>query len=204
MNDPFQPQERQSNRGLYILLLCFGLVAAVSLAGVALVKGMFSQSRETAALRQSFSDALRDDVRQKMVFRVGYITTGLVRLGSTFLDLPVEAKAGLRSARAGEVGMFDLPEPLTPSTRARVLTSADSAMRARGWVRLVGVVSGKELVAVYVPERASSGTQVRCCVMVCHDCELILASAKADVGPLLGLANTHLDLPTKVSHLALR
>jgi hypothetical protein len=38
-----------------------------------------------------------------------------------------------------------------------MLAAADSAMTARGWERVVGVMDGKDLVAVYLPEMQRDG-----------------------------------------------
>ena len=35
-----------------------------------------------------------------------------------------------------------------------MLVAADSAMTARGWERVVGVMDGRDLVAVYLPEKS--------------------------------------------------
>jgi hypothetical protein len=72
-----------------------------------------------------------------------------------------------------------------PPERAAMLAAADSAMTARGWERVVGVMDGKELVAIYLPGEKVSVHRLQCCVLVFDGKEMVLVSVRGNPEPLL-------------------
>ena len=69
-----------------------------------------------------------------------------------------------------------------------MLSAADAAMAGRGWDRLVGVLHGHELVAVYAPREIRSAQDVKFCLVVMDGRELIVAAARGNLEPLADLA----------------
>lgn len=69
-----------------------------------------------------------------------------------------------------------------------MLAAADSTMTGCGWERVVGVIDGHNLVAVYLPEKNISAQCLKCCVMVFDGKELVLVSAQGNPEPLLRYA----------------
>jgi hypothetical protein len=93
----------------------------------------------------------------------------------------------LEAVRGAEVGIYELASAEQPNC-GTMLTAADKAMTARGWDRVVGVIDGDDLVTVYVSQKTTSARRMECCVMVFDGEHMILASAKANLQPLLQMA----------------
>ena len=85
-----------------------------------------------------------------------------------------------------------------------MLAAADSAMTARGWERVVGVMDGKNLVTVYLPEKNVSVHRLKCCVMVFDGKEMVLVSAQGNLEPLLKYALAQPGLCAQAQRLAQR
>jgi hypothetical protein len=51
-----------------------------------------------------------------------------------------------------------------------------------------------DLVSVFIPTKRISASHVRCCVMVLHDRELVLAAATASLEPLMELAHDNFKI----------
>jgi len=84
-----------------------------------------------------------------------------------------------------------------------MLAAADSAMTARGWERLVGIIDGRNLVTVYFPQKISVH-RLKCCVMVFDGKELVLVSAQGNPEPLLEYALAQPGLDDQIRLLAQR
>jgi hypothetical protein len=97
---------------------------------------------------------------------------------------------------------------VTPGTplpdRAAILAAADSAMTARGWQRVVGVMESRNLVAIYLPGKNISVHRLKCCVMVFDGKEMVLVSARGNLEPLLTYALKQPGLRDQAKWLAQR
>jgi hypothetical protein len=69
-----------------------------------------------------------------------------------------------------------------------MLAAADSAMTVRGWERVIRVIDGHNLVAVYVPGKNISAHHLKCCVLVLNGKEMVLVSVQGNPEPLLRYA----------------
>jgi hypothetical protein len=154
------------------------------------VTGYFRLSSETRALRESVMNSVSGQWSKRFAVNVGRCTVGLVQLGSGLVHLPPEARAALDSLRGGEVGVYRLQQAQGCINPAAVFQAADRAMAARGWDRIVGVAKASELVGIYAPR---SGSGLKCCLMVLHEQDLVVASVRGDPRPLLKLATRRLD-----------
>lgn len=163
------------------------------------VTGYFRVSPETAALRASLMQSVPGTWHKKIALSVGSVTTGLVRAGSRFINMPSEPRAALDALHGAEVGIYRLEEEVAVNKGA-ALQAADKAMKSRGWDRIVGVVGERELVAVYFPRKASP-RDVKCCVLVFQGCDLVVASVRGNLEPLVQLAHQHMDLGELKRHL---
>jgi len=181
------------------LILLFTFVVAV--VGVT---SYFRLSSEAATLRESALSSLNVPWNRKINLNVGFFTTGLVRVGSHFINLPPEARAAIASVRGAEVGVYNLGRTAGHWDGGSILARADEAMAARCWDRLVGVSRKEELVAVYVPRRGLSSSRVRCCVLVLNRENLIVAGGSGNLLPLLQIAHEKMDLKDSTPHFALR
>lgn len=173
----------------------------VVLWAIVTATGYFRLSPDTAALRTSFMTSMPGEWNKKIALRVGWGTTGIVRMATRFFDLPEEPRAALAAVRGGEVGIYQLLDRAVNLDYRAVLKSTDRAMKERGWERIVGVTEEGQLVAVYWPSRSTPLNRVKCCVLVFQGHELIVTSARANLEPLLQLATRHIDLSELKRHL---
>ncbi len=166
-------------------LLVTPLLLLVLLAAV--VASCFRLSSDTRALRDELIKSSGVKWQQEIVLNAGYLTLGAVRAGLSFVKLDPGARAALQSVQTAGVGVYELPAGTPPPDRAAMLAVADSAMAARGWERVVGVMDGQDLVTVYLLNKVSVH-RVKCCVMVFDGKELVLVSAQGNPEPLVKYA----------------
>ena len=181
-------QPRSTHLRFLIVFAVLLLVPAMLFVSVAAgVTSYFRPSSDTKALRNGLIKASGVEWRQRIAVNVGGLTFGAVRGGLSFFPLDARAQAALEAVRGAEVGIYELASAEQPDC-ATMLTAADQAMAARGWDRVVGVIDGHDLVAVYISEKTTSARRMECCVMVFDGEHMILASAKANLQPLLQMA----------------
>jgi hypothetical protein len=166
---------------LVLCLFCLPLLGALGIASY------FRLSSETRALRSSVMESVPGKWNQQIAVNVGGWTLGLVRFGSSFFNLPPEAKAALQFLQGAEVGVYELQGSSPTLNYSRVLTAADQSMKKRGWERIVGVVQGRQLVAVYMPRALSGIKQMECRVVVLDEHDLVVVSARGNPESLLAL-----------------
>ena len=166
-------------------LLVTPLLLLVLLAAV--VASFFHLSSDARALRNELIKSSGVKWHQEIVLNAGYLTLGAVRAGLSFVKLDPGARAALQSVQTAGVGVYELPAGTPPPDRAAMLAVADSAMAARGWERVVGVMDGQDLVTVYLLNKVSVH-RVKCCVMVFDGKELVLVSAQGNPEPLVKYA----------------
>jgi hypothetical protein len=180
------------------------MTAAVGLLCI-LLTGCFKISGDLQALRDGVIQATSaDDWEQDIEVGVGALTFTAARAGLSFVDLPEEARSALSAARSAEVGIYRLHGDHKRIDRAAMLAGSDKAMLRAGWDRLVGVVERDQLVAVYVPQKMRSLRNIQACVLVFNKHQMVLASARSNLEPLLDLALKRIDWSHKKEELALR
>jgi hypothetical protein len=168
------------------------------------VASYFRLSSEASALQRSVLATGNGVWNKKFALNVGFFTTGLVRAGSAFFKMPPEPRAALDSIRGAEVGVYKLDKSAGWVNPSAILARADKAMSARRWDRVVGVSHKHELVAVYLPRHGFSTEHMKCCVLVVHDRDLVIAGATGNLEPLLQLAQSKVDLDEVTRSFAMR
>jgi hypothetical protein len=156
------------------------------------VTGYLRLSSDTMALRQSFLSSTAGRWDKKVAVHVGWFTMAFAHLGGRFIHMPPEAHAALQSVRGAEVGVYKLQGEFVPLDGPTIFAQSDKEMGRRGWERVVGVEMDRDLVAVYFPKGKVSVHGLRCCVLVSHDRDLVVASAKGDLEPLMGIVREKL------------
>ncbi len=197
------PVTRRSVRRLWL----WGLLAAPLLLLVLLAAGVASCFRlgsDARTLRNELIKSSGVEWRQQIALNAGRLTLGAVRAGPSCARLDPGARAALQSIRTAGVGVYQLPSGMPPPDRAAMLAAADSAMTARGWERVVGVMDGQDLVTVYLPEKNVSVHRLKCCVMVFDGEEMVLVSAQGNLEPLLKYALDQPGLGAQARRLAQR
>jgi hypothetical protein len=156
--------------------LCFGLT------------GCFRVSSDAEALRNGVMKSAGARWDREVEIGVDPFTLSLVRAGLAFVDLDPEARTALNTVRSAEVGVYRLQHGPQQSDRPALLTAADKAMANRGWNRVVAVVNERELVAIYVPKSVRSLRNVKACFVMLNGREMVVASARTNLEPLLEMA----------------
>jgi hypothetical protein len=168
------------------LALCLPLLCAIGIAAC------FRLSSATQALRSCVIESVPGQWHKRFAVHVPGLTLGLVRFGSRFFKLPPEPKAALETLYGAEVGVYNLPDAPSTLDYSAMFTAADKCMRRRGWERIFGVARGRQFVAVYVPRNLRTVKRMACCVAVLNEQDLVVASARGNLEPLLALATQRL------------
>jgi hypothetical protein len=207
MNPPPAPPliRPPANRGWLWVGLALVLFPLVALGVIVLgVASYFHLSSDTRALRNGLMEASGVEWRQQIGLNIGSVTLGVVRAGLSFAPLDSEARAAVQAVRGVEVGIYEPVSGTKPSDCAAMLAVADKVLNARGWERVVGVLNGEELVSVYIPAKTISARRMKCCVMVFDGRQMVVASVRADLEPLLECLRNQTDIRAKVRSLAVR
>lgn len=165
-------------------------VLLLPLIGAVAVTSYIRLGADATALKNSVMKIA--PAKTRFVVNVGMLTTGVGRLVAGFFPLDPEMHAAISSIRAAEVGVYRLEHPLKHLDRAQVLAKTEAAMRKRGWERTVGVSQEKDLVAVFMPNRVSS-SNLRCCVLVVSDEDLVVVGARGNIEAVLRLVRDKID-----------
>jgi len=155
--------------------------AVLLVLGVVGVTGYFRLSSDAVALRQSLMNEVNGSWHKRLVIHVGHLTTGFVRLCSRCVKLGPEPEAALASIRGAEVGIYNLRDEPVALNAGLILAGADKTMSERGWERAVGVSKEQQLVAIYLPRRAFSIQQLKCCLLLYQHGDLVIASARGNL-----------------------
>lgn len=159
------------------------IVAVTLLLGTT---GCFRVGSETRALRDVALEFGAEDAEEKIELGVGFFTVGLAKLGTRMLELPPEVKSILGSVDGVECSVYELRG--RQDDLSQLLKEADKAMNKRGCDRVVGVLDREQLVAVYVPRDVTSHRNMTMSVMVLTQRELICATARGDLEPVMQIA----------------
>jgi hypothetical protein len=177
----------------------FRKIIATTIAGLALLctTGCFRVSSETRALRDAGLEFGVTDAEEKIELGVGFFTVGLAKFGTRFVDMPPEVKMVLGSVKGVECSVYEIEG--RKNDLSKVLAQADKAMNKRGCDRVVGVVHDRQLVAVYMPRNVTSYHNMSISVLVLNDQQLVCATARGDLEPVVQLAldKAHEHLPSR-------
>jgi len=145
-------------------------------------------STDVGALRDSVMKAAHAEREERIEIGIGPLTLNLARAGLAFVDLEPEARTMLHAVRSAEVGVYKLRSERQQLNLAAMLSAADKTMAGRGWDRVVGVMDRRELVAIYVPGQVHSTRNVKVCLLTVDGQDLVVASARSNLEPLMEMA----------------
>jgi len=168
------------------------------------VASFFCLGSDARALRNGLMKSSGVEWRQQIALNAGHLTLDAVRAGLSRVRLDPGARAALQSIRGAEVGVYQLAPGTPPPGRSAMLGAADSAMTVRGWERVVGVMDGHNLVAVYLLEKNITAHRLQCCVLVFDGKEMVLVSVEGNPEPLLRYAFDKAGLEAQARSLAQR
>jgi len=169
------------------------IACAVGLVSISL-SGCFRVSSDVGALRDSVMKTVSAKQEKQIEIGIGPLTLNLARAGLSFVDLEPEVRKALHVVRSAEVGVYKLRYERQRPNHAAMLSAADKTMTERGWDRVVGVMNQRELVAIYLPAKASSTQNLKLCLLVMNGEEVVVASARSNLEPLMELASNRLNL----------
>lgn len=172
----------------------------VLVAGVAFVLWI-TRASEVVAVRRQLAEELGASWDRQFGVRLGAVPFALARGVAHFLDLPAEARAGMSLVRGVEVSVSQGPRRVSRAMRRDLLACADQVLERRGWDRLVGVIEGDTVVGVYVPESMRSLRRLSVCVVVLDREQLVIASVRGNLQPLMELEPVREALEQVRSHL---
>lgn len=192
----FAPRRRfRLGHWLLLSLVALALVMAFEVASV------FFLERGARDLRLTVEKTQAWPAKTQVQCTIGPGLLSLARLATRFIpDVPPEARQGLEAVRRASVGVYHLAASPSAADRHALLEATAEALRADGWTRVVAVNERDATVAVFTPSGWDDADELRVCVLVCSDTDLVVVSADARVEPLLALAAAHsggLDLAFK-------
>jgi len=196
------PATRRPARRLWLWGLLATPLLMILLLGIG-VASFFHLGSDLRALRNDLIRSGGVEWRQVIALNANTFALGSVRAGLSWVPLHPGARAAFQSIRNAGVGVYQLPDGTPPPDLAAMLTTADSAMTARGWERVVGVADGHDLVAVYL-SNDNAVRRLKCAVMVFDGKEMVLISVQGNPEPLVQYAFSRRDLCARVRQLTQR
>jgi len=184
-----------------------GWVSRLLLGGMALVLGVlvvtpllvpaalyhsFRPTSDLEALRAGVVRATGARLDREIELAVRPLAFAMVRAVTVFADIPEEARAAVRAIHSVELGVYQVRAAWGEGGPRGVLSAVDEAMAKRGWDRLVGVVDGSTVVAVFGPRTLPSQRDLPLAVLVTDGPQLVLAKVRGDPEVLATWALAHL------------
>lgn len=169
------------------------LFACLLSLGIFLIIRSFSIHTDMKILRDGITqlDGLR--VERQLGVSLGPVALFLARTGLAFADLPREARLALSSARGVELGLYQVMQHPQHIDWGKITRETDARMKQRGWERFLAVSHDNECVLGYAPATTESSRNMRVCLAVLNDSELILLGARINAKPLVDLATRELS-----------
>ena len=172
-------------------LWLWGLVAVPPLLLLCLALGIangFRQTSDLRALRRDMESRAGVNWQRQISVHAGALTLDAMRLALRPVRMDAKARTGLEAVRGADVGVYHLSAGAAAPDRVALLSAADECMAGRGWDRVVAVLDKQAMVAVYMPRKMCSSQKLSCCVVVQHQCQLVLVSARVNPEALVELA----------------
>jgi hypothetical protein len=152
-------------------------------------------------LRASVGQATGVELEREIELAVRPMAFALVRAGAVVAGLPAEARAALGAVRGAEVGLYQVSAAPRAGGPTGLLAEVDRTMARRGWDRIVAVVDGRQMVAVFAPQDIRSSRDLSLAVLVFDGSQVVLASVRGDPEALADLALEQAQLQRR-PHLA--
>jgi hypothetical protein len=150
--------------------------------------GCFRMKGEAEVLLESLQQSTSLEWDRQIEIRAGVLTLMLARTGLQFVDLDPQARAALKAVRNVQAGVYKTNNTLGSADLSRMMLAADQAMARRGWESIIVVIDQDSLLAVYAPGKWNSSREMNVCLFTFNGRELVIASARSDLQPLLDLA----------------
>lgn len=113
----------------------------------------------------------------------------LARAGLAVADVPPEARAAAGVVRTVKVSLHRFAG--RAPARSTLLARADQVLSRRGWERVVAVMEGREMAAVYSQTPAGTPRHWPVCVLVLTEEDLVMVTTVGDPETALQLVRDH-------------
>ncbi|GEM_PF-2202852 len=192
MKIKLQPTHQGSILKLLLVLMMLGLALVVSVGAM-----VYLSIRPTSSFRD-VQDIVLNELPQKPNMRISVrapsVIVSLARFGLSFVDdIDDEARLAMESIRGGQVGVYQLPQPVSQANKVRIMSRVDAALSKNKWSRSGAVVERDEMVLVYAPDNLDDPGDLEVLTLVLSNNELVLVSAKGDLRPVYQIAQSHFD-----------
>jgi hypothetical protein len=165
-----------------------GLAAGIAALGAAVILS-FTPGGDLRALRQAVFRESPAEWNRQIELGVGRLPVAAIRAGLRWVDLDPKARTAARALRSADVGVYQHRKGADAAERSLVMNRVVSVMERRSFEPVVTVRDGDDLVQVFLPKRIGSNRNVRTCVLVMDEENLILVSARLDVEALADLVH---------------
>jgi len=184
------------NRGgilkFFLLLMMIGLVFVVSVG--AMIYASVRPGNDFRAVQNIVLDELPQKPNIRVSVRAPELLVSLARFGLSFVDdIDDEARQAIRAVHGGQVGVFQLPNPVPRAGKLQIMKRVDESMSQNEWTRVAAVVDRDQMVLVYAPEDLNNPGVVEVLTLVLNNNELVIVSVKGDLRPIYEIARSHLD-----------
>lgn len=184
-SSPSSPSPKRLRARHWVLLCLVGLFFFVL---VGLVR-LFLLDGDAGALRDGLNEPAGSALKTKVQLSLGPVSTRIARFcAGRFVALSKDQREFLSSVRGLSVGVYEIASGHGDEpgilTRSR-LGELDARMDKRGWVRLVAVGERDDAVLVYTTKDEIEGSEARFCVALADRGQLIVASVRADLEPIV-------------------
>lgn len=166
------------------------LVTPVVVLGAA-AYSYLALDRDASFLRREMARASGTEWKTTIQISLGQVSFAALRGGLSFVkdNDVMEAHDALSALRKTSVGVYQRLGESGEWSSAELMSDTDKRMQRRRWIRIVGVVDGKDTVMVYVPK---DGDEIdRICVAVINAREMVVISATINPAALMDLVERH-------------
>lgn len=102
-----------------------------------------------------------------------------------FTDAPAEVKTALKTVRGVDFAVYELDKAPGGRELDILVKELDRRMETQGWERAVLTREKGNVVAIYNKANVRRADDLRVCVLVVDDREMVMVSARADLGPAI-------------------
>lgn len=192
MKTPLRPTNKGSILKLFLILIFIGLAFVLSVGAMIYVS--VRPNRDFRDLQDVVLSELDQNPNMRVSVRAPSLLISAARFGLSFVDdVDAEALLALQAIRGGQVGVFQLPHPVSRSNKSRILNRSNETMEDNGWTRIAAVVERDDMVLVYAPTDIEDPSDLEILTLVLSNSELVIASARGDLRPLWELVRPHIS-----------
>jgi hypothetical protein len=168
------------------------ILVAICMLPVFLIATHIGLNREAKMLRDELKTATGSTWSTRVQLSSGPFLIPVARAVVSFCNVDEEARHALAAVRSASVGVYEIDEAGEGEGLVPALASLDKRMQRKGWERLVTVIDGGENVVIYAQAGDSWNGRMKICVGVVTGKELVAVSASLRPEELMPVIDKHL------------